>query len=171
MQKKTPPPSRKHRVHLRVTHRNPRPRPRDFSLTREVLPSPVILVVSNDSLLRWALHEALTAAHFRVLVCNDEAHAREILPKVDCEVALAIIDDEIWPMTSSERTFLHGLWPNLPIVALAHPGPGLEHRVAELGLTEVGLKPFDMPQLLQTVERLLAVPVRTRHLIEQAKAG
>jgi DNA-binding NtrC family response regulator len=171
MLKKTPPPTRKHRIQMRVSHRSPRPRPQNFSTSCEVLPSPVILVVSHDTLLRWALHEALTAASFRVLVCNDEPHAREILPKVDVDFALAIIDDESWPMTARERHWLHSLWPELPIVVLAHPDQGLEHRVEELGLAEVVLKPFDVSQLVQTVERLLAVLVRTRHHIEHAKAG
>jgi DNA-binding response OmpR family regulator len=171
MLNKTPPPTHSHAIHAVGNHQRPRPRPLNFSTSREVLPSPVILVVSHDSLVRWALYEALSAAHFRVLVCNDEPHAREILPKVDVDLALAIIDDEIWPMTTSERTWLHALSPQLPILVLAQPGQGLEHRVNELGLTEVVLKPFDVPALVQTVEQILAVPVRTRHYIEHAKAG
>ena len=122
--------------------------------------SPVILVVSRDSLLRWALYEALAAAHFRVLTCNDESHAREILPKVDLEMALAIIDDETWPMTTSAQAWLHTLWPHAAILVLAHHEAGLARRVTALGGADVLFKPFDVPQLVQAVARLLAVPVR-----------
>lgn len=152
-------------------HRQRPLRPLNISGPREVLPSPAILVVVGDSLLRWALYEALVAAHLRVLACSDEAHAREILPKVDVDLSLAIIDDETWPMTTSERTWLHALWPELPIVVLAHHGQGLEHRVKELGLADVLLKPFDVTHLVQTVERRLGVAVRAAQHVEHAKAG
>jgi DNA-binding NtrC family response regulator len=135
----------------------------DFSARRrEDLPTPAVLVVSHDSLLRWALYEALTAAGLRVLICSDEPHAREVLPQVDADFALAIIDDDTWPMTESEREWLRLRWPHLPIVVLAHPGQGLEHRLDELGLAEVVLKPFDVPDLVQLVERIVMASVRTR---------
>jgi len=66
---------------------------------REELPTPVVLVVSQDSLLRWALYEALTAADVRVLTCSAEAHARDILPHVEARFSVAIIDDDAWPLT------------------------------------------------------------------------
>ncbi len=158
-----------------ANHRQMRPLTSNFSAPhRGVLPNPAILVVSDDSLLRWALYEALVAAQFRVLPCSDQAHAREILPKVDVDLALAIIDDEAWPMTLSERTWLHALWPHVPILVLAHHEQGLEHRVQELGLADVLLKPFDVPHLVQTVERLIAAQAATAHEAEHpehAKAG
>jgi len=120
-----------------------------------VLPSPVVLVVSEDSLLRWALYEALAAAHFRVLTFRDEAHAREILPKVELQLSLAIVDDESWAMTRSARDWLRERWPHLPILVLAHPAEGLEDRVAELDLAGVLVKPFDVSDLLDTVARIV----------------
>lgn len=144
-----------------IRHRHAPMRLPNIPGEREVLPSPVILVVCGDGLLRWALYEALVAAHFRVLACNDEAHARELLPKVDAEMSVAIVDDETWPMTSSERTWLHARWPDLPIVVLAHHDQGLEHRLTELGLADVLIKPFDVSHLVQTIERLATAQVRT----------
>ena len=141
---------------------HPRSLPPDFSAKRrEDLRTPVVLVMSHDGLLRWALYEALTAAHFRVLTCSDEAHAREILPQVRADFDVAIIDNDTWPMTRSERNWLQVLQPELPMVLLAHPGQGLEHRIAELGLVDVVLKPFDVADLVQLVERIVAAPVRT----------
>jgi DNA-binding response OmpR family regulator len=122
-----------------------------------------VLVVIQDSLLRWALYEALTAADLRVLSCCDEPHAREVLPQVQTDFALAIIDDDTWPMTPGAREWLHLRWPQLPIVVLAHPGQGLDDRIDELGLADVVLKPFDISDLVRLVERLVAAPVRSRH--------
>jgi DNA-binding NtrC family response regulator len=153
-----------------ITH--PRSATPDFSpRRREDLPTPAVMVVSQDSLLRWALYEALTTAGLRVLSCSDEPHAREVLPQVETDFALALIDDDTWPMTKSEHEWLHLRWPHLPIVVLAHPGQGLEYRVEELGLTEVVLKPFDVPHLVQLVERIIAAPVRTRRDAEPHAAA
>ncbi len=141
----------------------------DFSPRgREDLRIPVVLVVSKDGLLRWALHEAFTAAHLRVLTCCDEAHAREILPQVQVDFDVALIDDDTWPMTRRERDWLHMLWPDLPIVVLAHPGQGLEDHMHEHGLADVVLKPFDVGELVQLVERLVTAPVRSRRVADAA---
>jgi DNA-binding response OmpR family regulator len=164
----TTPPTNKQKAILPINGRRTRPSPPNVSAGgRGDLPSPVVLVVSKDSLLRWAVYEALTAAQFRVFT-SDEAHAYEILPKIDGDLALAIIDDEAWPMTRSERDWLHARWPRLPIVVLAHPGQGLEHRVKELGLADVLLKPFDVAHFVQTVERLVGPPTGNAHNAEHA---
>jgi CheY-like chemotaxis protein len=103
--------------------------------------------------------------------CSDESHAREILPKVDAEFALAIIDDGTWPLTPSERDWLHLRWPDLPIVVLTNPEQGLEHRIDELGLADVLLKPFDVTELVQLAERIVYAPVRAHHLCEPARGA
>lgn len=153
---RTPPVHRNRAIRPANRHQARPTTPKISAPDRGVLPDPAIVVVSQDSLLRWALYEALVAARFRVLPCSDEAHAREILPRVDAHPDLAIIDEEAWLMTRSERSWLHTLWPDLPIVVLAHHGQGLEHRLKELGLADVLFKPFDVAHLIQMVERLVA---------------
>ncbi len=123
---------------------------------REVPRSPVILVVTDDSLLRWAVYEALAAAHFRILACRDEAHAREILPKVEVDLSLAIVDADIWPITARAREFLRERWPHLPILVLSHPVEGLEDRLADLDIDGLLTKPFDVPMLVETVTDMVA---------------
>ncbi len=165
----TTPPTTKQKAILPINGRRTRPSPPNFfPRGRGDLPSPVVLLVSKDSLLRWAVYEALTAAQFRVLTCSDEAQIHEILPKIAADLALAIIDDEAWPMTHSERHWLHARWPHLPIVALAHPGQGLEHRLKDLGLADVLLKPFDVAHLVQTVERLVGPTTGNAHNAKHA---
>jgi DNA-binding NtrC family response regulator len=140
--------------------------------SREELPTPVVLVVSQDSLLRWALYEALTAADLRVLTCSDQAHARDILPHVEARFSVAVVDDDTWPMTRSERDWLHLLSPGIQLVLLAHPNQareqGLEQRIKELGLAEVVHKPFDIGELVRLVEQLASSRRGPRHLTHRA---
>jgi DNA-binding response OmpR family regulator len=155
------PPTHTTRPRSVATRRRSRPETADFSARRcEVLHCPVLLIVSDDSLLRWALYEALAAAHFRILACRDEAHTRQILPKIEVDLSLAIVDDDTWPMTADAREFLRQRWPHLPILVLAHPGEGLEERVAELDLAGVLTKPFDVAALVGTVTDILLAQVR-----------
>jgi DNA-binding response OmpR family regulator len=166
------PPTTGHNAIPLINSRRTRALPQEFSPRRRgVLHSPVLLVVTQDSLLRWALYEALVAAQFRVLTCSDEAQAREILPKVDAQFALAIIDDDAWAMTRSERDWLHVRWPHLPILVLAHPGQGLEHRVKELGLADVLLKPFDLAHLVQAIERIIGLQAEPEPDVAHAEVG
>lgn len=145
----------------RSTHKAPRTSPaangrphiaaRELSTThREVFPSPVILVVSADGLLRWALYEGLVAAGLRVLTFRDEAQTRDVLPTLDSDIGLVLVDDESWSLTQVVRDWLRAGRPALPIILLAHPGEGSEERAKAL---DVGLltKPFDLPHLIETV--------------------
>jgi DNA-binding response OmpR family regulator len=140
------------------------------TMRREVFPSPALLVVSTDGLLRWALYEGLVAAGFRVLTGSDEAHTRDILAKIDLDITLAIVDGESWPMTRETRDLLRERWPHLPIILLAHPGDGLEERVKEL---EVGvlMKPFDLPHLIETVSCTIAAAAHHTIRGEPVQAG
>jgi DNA-binding NtrC family response regulator len=126
---------------------------------REVFPSPAVLVVSTDGLLRWALYEALVAAGFRVLTCDDETQTRDILPKVDVEIGLAIIDEESWQVTARARGWLRAHGPQMPVILLAHPGDDMEERARELQVSFL-TKPFDLPHLIETVTCTLHAAAR-----------
>jgi DNA-binding response OmpR family regulator len=155
------------------THaRRSRPRGADFSAKGcEVLRSPVLLVVTDDSLLRWALYEALAAAHYRVLACRDEAHAREILPWVQVDLVLAIVDGDTWAMSDRTRAFLRERWPHLPILLLSHPVEGLEERAAEHDVADVLIKPFDVSTLVDTVNRIIGATQGGRERMTAALAA
>ncbi len=154
-----------------VNGRHTRPRVADFSARRcEVLRSPVLLIVTDDSLLRWALYEALADAHYRILACRDEVHAHEILPKVQVDLALAIIDGDTWAMSDRTRAFLRERWPHLPILLLSHPVEGLEERAAEHDVAGVLIKPFDVSTLVDTVNRILVETEEEREHLTEAPA-
>lgn len=124
-------------------------------IRREISRAPVVLIVERDALLRWALYETLTTAGFRVLAAPNTACAEAWLHQIDQELSLAIIEDDVWPLPRPLKTVLEARWPALPIVVMLHgENPAIEVRVREHGATEVLVKPFDLPDLIDLAERL-----------------
>jgi DNA-binding response OmpR family regulator len=124
-------------------------------IRREISRDPVVLVVERDGLLRWALYETLTEAGFRVLAAPGSACAEAWLRQIDQDLSMALIDDEVWPLSASARTLMETRWPSLPIVVMMHgEDPAIEARMREHGATEVLVKPFDLPDLVNLIERL-----------------
>lgn len=124
---------------------------------REEFPSPVILVVERDQLLRWALFEILADAGFRVLTAPDGPAALALIGQIDQDVALALVDDDTWPMTASVRAALQKRWPGLPfVVTLAMADPLVDARAREHGAAAVLIKPFDLNEVVREAQKLTA---------------
>jgi DNA-binding response OmpR family regulator len=135
-------------------------------IRREISRAPVVLIVERDALLRWALYETLSTAGFRVLAAPGTACAEGWLHQIDQELSLALIEDDVWPLPRPVKAVLQARWPTLPIVVMLHgENPAIEARVREHGATEVLVKPFDLPELVDLAERL------TSHLPAQAAPG
>jgi DNA-binding response OmpR family regulator len=129
-----------------------------FPTSGEKSPSPVVLVVERDRLLRWALYEMFVNAGFRVLTAPDRLAAEALLP-IERTVALAIVDDATWPLTTSNCACLHHRWPGMPIIAmLENRDPALEHRARQHGAVAVIVKPFDVDELIVLARRLTQRP-------------
>jgi DNA-binding NtrC family response regulator len=124
-------------------------------IRREISCAPVVLIVERDALLRWALYETLTTAGFRVLAAPGTACAEAWLHQIDQELSLALIEDDVWPLTGRMKAVLQSRWPTLPMVVMLHgENPAIEARVREHGATDVLVKPFDLPDLVALAERL-----------------
>ena len=81
------------------------------------------------------------------------------LHDIDQDLTLAIVDDDDWPLASPVRAILATRWPSLPIVVMMHGGyPRLGAKMRELGAAEVLVKPFELLDLVETVECLTGVP-------------
>jgi DNA-binding NtrC family response regulator len=135
-------------------------RSREIShIRRGISRDPIVLVVERDALLRWALYETLASAGFRVLTAPGSACAEAWLRQIDQDVALALVDDDVWPLAPTTRALLRERWPSLPMVVMLHgQNPAVEARARENGATEVLVKPFDLPDLVGLVERLTGLP-------------
>jgi two-component system, NtrC family, nitrogen regulation response regulator GlnG len=130
-------------------------------IRREISRAPVVLIVERDALLRWALHETLTSAGFRVLAAPTTACAEAWLQQIDQELSLALIEDDVWPLPAPVKAILETRWPTLPIVVMLHgEHPAIEARVREHGASEVLVKPFDLPDLIALAEHLTTHPAR-----------
>jgi DNA-binding NtrC family response regulator len=124
-------------------------------IRREISRAPVVLIVERDALLRWALYETLTTAGFRVLAAPGTACAEAWLHQIDQELSLALIEDDVWPLPGRVKAILEARWPVLPVVVMLHgENPAIEARVRAHGATEVLVKPFDLPDLVDLAERL-----------------
>jgi DNA-binding NtrC family response regulator len=128
-------------------------------IRRGISHDPVVLVVERDALLRWALYETLTTAGFRVLAAPGSDCAEAWLRQIDQDLSLALIDDDAWPLTPSARSVLQARWPGLPMVVMLHgENPAIEAQMRERGASEVLVKPFDLPDLVDLIERLTGRP-------------
>jgi DNA-binding NtrC family response regulator len=128
-------------------------------IRRGISRDPVVLVVERDALLRWALYETLASAGFRVLAAPGSDCAEAWVRQIDQDLSLALIDDDAWPLTASARSALQARWPALPMVVMLHgESPAIEARMREQGATEVLIKPFDLPALVDLAERLTGFP-------------
>jgi DNA-binding NtrC family response regulator len=124
-------------------------------IQRGISHDPVVLVVERDALLRWALYETLASAGFRVLAAPGSDCAEAWLRQIDQDLSLALIDDDAWPLTPSARGILQARWPALPTVVMLHgENPAIEAQARERGATDVLVKPFDLPDLVDLIERL-----------------
>jgi DNA-binding NtrC family response regulator len=128
-------------------------------IRRGISHDPVVLVVERDALLRWALYETLTTAGFRVLTAPGSDCAEAWVRQIDQDLSLALIDDDAWPLTTSARGALQARWPTLPMVVMLHgEDAAIEARMRKHGATDVLVKPFDLPDLVDLVERLTGRP-------------
>jgi DNA-binding NtrC family response regulator len=128
-------------------------------IRREISRAPLVLVVDRDALLRWALYETLTTAGFRVLAAPGSDCAEAWVRQIDQDLSLALIDDDAWPLSPSARGALHARWPALPMVVMLHgENPAIEAQMRERGVSEVLVKPFDLPDIVDLVERLTKRP-------------
>jgi DNA-binding response OmpR family regulator len=143
-----------------VRHGGSRPSGEISHIPRGISRDPIVLVVERDGLLRWALYETLTDAGFRVLAAPTSVSAETWLRQIDQDVALALVDEEAWPLTPAVRAVLQTRWPSLPIVVMLHgEHSALEAHGCDLDATDVLIKPFDLPEDLVTlVERLTGFP-------------
>lgn len=137
---------------------------RGFSRARrENSPGPVVLVVERDGLLRWALYESLREGGYRILAVRDAVGAHELLEGTDARFDAAIVDDASWPLTAAAETWLRERWPGLPLLVLTgDASPALEHHVRRIGRADLLVKPFELPELLARVGRLVARGRRSR---------
>ena len=119
-----------------------------------------VLVVEDETLIRWAVAEALTAAGHQVVEAPDAATARRVVAESPEPVDAVLLDLRL--PDSSDLSLLEAIRRDSPssavVMMTAHGTPDDAARAKALGAFEVVEKPFDV----QAIERVVVAAWRAR---------
>jgi DNA-binding NtrC family response regulator len=127
-------------------------------LVEEASQQPLVMIIDDDHDLCASLWDILRERGYRVCVAHNEQEALERLPGMQHRVVL--IDMKL-PQGDGSRVFhlVRQANPQARVVLITGFRTELQNlveRVVTEGADAVCYKPFDMPQLLETVEQLSA---------------
>ena len=112
---------------------------------------PVILVVDDESLIRWSLREKLAAAGYAVLEAETGLDALDVVSRE--AVSLVLLDLSLPGLNGLgvlERVKKDH--PDCPVILMtAYDSPGSAERAAALGAAHFVTKPFDFDRMVRLV--------------------
>ena len=112
-----------------------------------------VLVVEDESLIRWAVTQALTAAGHTVLEASDAATALRLIAEASEPIHAVLLDLRL--PDSSDLSLLAAIRRRTPASAVvmmtAHGTPDDAARARALGAFDVVGKPFDVQRIEQLV--------------------
>lgn len=121
-------------------------------------PRPVVLVVDDESLIRWSLRERLLAAGYTVLEAETGLEALAVF--AEHPVGLMLLDlslPELDGFGVLER--VKRSRPACPVIVMtAYDSPGSAERATALGAAHFMTKPFDFDRMLSLVGATLPTP-------------
>ena len=122
-------------------------------MTKAKVSSNTVLVVDDDSSIRWVLARALNNAHFRVLSCDSGTQALHMLEEQLPQVV--ITDIQMSGMTGLELLEnINHKWPDLPVIMItAYADTDLGSKTHELGAFDYLPKPFDINHVIKLCQR------------------
>ena len=122
--------------------------------------SSCVLIVDDDQAIRSLLRVTLPQDSFDVIETNDGAGALEVMARGGAD--LVLLDWHLPGASGSEiLAELRRAWPGLPVIVLTVDSRDEERELARsLGAAAFLTKPFSPLELLETIERLLAMNPR-----------
>jgi DNA-binding NtrC family response regulator len=129
-----------------------------FDMAEKISPPARVLVVDDEALIRWSINERLSSAGYEVQEAKDGAstlgYFRDGAPRIDLVVLdLKLPDADGVDLLRQIKRVSPGCRVIL-MTAFSTPDKLLDARKA--GAYAVVPKPFNLDQMLQTVERALA---------------
>jgi DNA-binding NtrC family response regulator len=129
-----------------------------FDMAEKISPPARVLVVDDEALIRWSINERLSSAGYEVQEAEDGAstlgYFRDGAPRIDVVVLdLKLPDADGVDLLRKIKRLCPGCRVIL-MTAFGTPDKLLDARKA--GAYDVVPKPFNLDQMLQTVERALA---------------
>ncbi|AOE49047.1 response regulator [Kangiella sediminilitoris] len=114
-----------------------------------------ILVVDDDSSIRWVLARALNNAQFKVLACDSGQQALSLIEEESPD--LVITDIQMSGMTGLELLeAINQQWPHIPVIMItAYADTDLGSKTHELGAFDYLPKPFDINHVIKLCQRAL----------------
>lgn len=122
-------------------------------MVREIVPTPTVLVVDDEALIRWALSERLSDSGYPVRTAATGAEARAILETRDGAPWIVLLDLRLPDVSDlSLLGEFRARWPDLPVVMMTAHGSAEDARQAALlGAARFVSKPFDVSAIVDLV--------------------
>jgi two-component system, chemotaxis family, chemotaxis protein CheY len=120
------------------------------------LEGPRVLVVDDDALIRETLATALADEGYSVRVAGDGRIALQTLSDwrpdlIVLDLMMPVMDGAAFRAAQSSAEAM----AEIPVIVLS-AAHNLQRRTEELGAVAVFAKPFDLTELLEAIERVLA---------------
>jgi two-component system response regulator GlrR len=116
-------------------------------------PKPVVLVIDDEPLIRWALAEGLTDGGFDVRLAATGAEARRSLTASADQPIVVLLDMRLPDVADlSLLREIRSRWPAAPVIVItAHGSAGDASDAAALGAFSFVEKPFDVTEIVRLV--------------------
>lgn len=121
------------------------------------VPTPLVLVVDDELLIRWSLNEGLARAGFQVVEAGDARSALEWFGAGMAPISAVVLDLRL-PDSSDLGLLkrLRELAPDIPVIMMtAYGAAETRDEALQLGARQVVSKPFDVNRVVGLVAEAL----------------
>lgn len=117
------------------------------------MPTPVVLVVDDEALIRWSLSEGLAEFGYVVRLAGSAAETRAVLASLGVEPLVVLLDLRLPDMADlSLLREVRTKRPDAPVIMMTAHGTTEDARAAkELGVSGFVGKPFDVAEMVGLV--------------------